>query len=333
MKIYNTKTRKKDEFIPIAPPKVTMYNCGLTVYDYAHIGNLRSFTMADCIRRSLELLGYEVLQVQNFTDVGHLTTDGDTGEDKLEKGAKRIGKTVWDVAQYYIDAALVDFNKMNFLPPQFRPRATDHINEQINMISKLFEHGYAYETSSAVYYDTSKFPNYGILSGQKQDEKLSKVREEVIEDNEKRNHADFRLWQKAIGEHASHSMKWESPWGTGFPGWHIECSAMAQKYLGDTIDIHTGGVDHIPVHHTNEIAQSEGSTGKPFANYWYHNEFLQVDGKKMSKSLGNFFTLSDLEEKGYSAMDLRYFFYSANFRKIQNFTFEALDFSKTSYSN
>lgn len=330
MKIYNTKTRKKEIFTPINPSEVTMYNCGLTVYDYAHIGNLRSFTMADCIRRSLEFLGYNVKQVQNFTDVGHLVSDGDVGEDKLQKGAKRTGKTVYEVAQFYIDAAMKDFASMNFLEPQYRPRATEHIVEQIEMIEKLFDKGYAYETSTAVYFDTLKFEEYGLLTGQKLSDKLTKSREEVVEDSEKRNPSDFRLWQKTVGENANHSMKWESPWGEGFPGWHIECSAMARKYLGDTIDIHTGGVDHIPVHHTNEIAQSECANGTTFANYWYHNEFLQVDGKKMSKSLGNFYTLSQLEEKGYTAMDLRYFYYSANFRKMQNFTFEALDFAKVS---
>lgn len=331
MKIYNSLTRKKEEFVPLNNDLVTIYNCGLTVYDYAHIGNLRSFTMADIIRRSIEFIGYKVCQVQNFTDVGHLTTDGDSGDDKLEKGALRTGKTVWEVAQFYIDAAMKDFSSMNFIEPEYRPRATDNIKEQIEMISKLFSNGYAYETSNAVYFDTLKFKDYGKLTGQNLEDKMKTVREEVKDDPEKRNPYDFRLWQKAIGEHSNHSMKWESPWGIGFPGWHIECSAMAIKYLGETIDIHTGGVDHIPVHHTNEIAQSEGATDKNFANYWCHNEFLQVDGKKMSKSLGNFFTLSQLQEKGYSPMHLKYFFYSANFRKIQNFTFEGLDFAKVSY--
>lgn len=331
LKIYNTLTRKREEFKPINTDVVTMYNCGLTVYDFAHIGNLRSFTMADCIRRSLEFLGYNVKQVQNFTDVGHLVSDGDDGEDKMEKGAKKIGKTVWEVAQYYIDAALLDFHKMNFEEPEIRPKATDNIPEQIAMIAHLFDNGYAYDTSSAVYFDTAKFKDYGILTGQNLNDKLTGVRGEVMVDEEKKNPADFRLWQKAIGENANHSMQWDSPWGRGFPGWHLECSAMAQKFLGDTIDIHTGGVDHIPVHHTNEIAQSEGTTHKHFVNYWYHNEFLLVDNKKMSKSLGNFYTLSQLEELGFSPMHLRYFYYTANFRKIQNFSIAGMESAKVAY--
>jgi len=335
LKIFNTLSRTKEEFKPINPSEVTMYNCGLTVYFYAHIGNLRAYTMGDSMRRSLEFLGYKVKQVQNFTDVGHMTlteeqklkvglqevNDTDNGEDRMEKAAKKEGKTVWEVAQFYIDSAMKDYTEMNFEEPFSRPRATEYIKEQIDMIKVLLDKGYAYITPSAIYFDTSKSDGYGELTGQNLNEKLVGFREDVEKDDNKRNPSDFRLWQLDQGDHA---MKWESPWGEGFPGWHIECSAMSKALLGETIDIHTGGMDNMPVHHVNEIAQSEAVNEKKFVNYWYHNEFLTVDGKKMSKSLGNAYTLTDLKEKGFDAMDLRYLYFLVNFRMKQNFTFEAL---------
>lgn len=263
-------------------------------------------------------------------------TDAEDGLDRMEKAAKREGKTVWDVAEFYINAVDKDCELMNFLVPTDRPRATNYIKEQIEMILELEKRGFTYDSSEAVYFDTEKYEefvnnnpelnllNYGGLTGQKLSDKKTAVREEVNEDKNKKNPADFRLWQKIVGNNSEHSMKWESPWGVGFPGWHIECSAMSRSLLGETIDIHTGGVDHIPVHHTDEIAQSEGCSLKPFAKYWIHNEFILVDGKKMSKSLGNFYTLNDLIEKGFEPMDLRYYYLTANFRKSQNVTLEEL---------
>jgi cysteinyl-tRNA synthetase len=348
LKIYNTATRKKEEFVPINPTEITMYNCGLTVYDRAQIGNLRAYTMADTIRRGLEFLGYNVKQVQNFTDVGHLTfteeqkqalkqqtdiTDSETGIDRMEKAAKKTGMTVWEVAQYYIDLAMKDFAEMNFEEPFARPRATDYIEEQKDLIKTLLEKDLAYITETAIYFDTAKFPNYGELTGQKLSEKKVGVREEVEIDPTKRNPFDFRLWQL---DQKDHAMQWDFEYEgknlRGFPGWHLECSAMIHKILGHPIDIHTGGVDHISVHHTNEIAQSEGAWGHPFVKYWMHNEFLQVDGRKMGKSLGNAYNLDDIKdikEKGFSAMDLRYFYLTASFRFQQNLTWEALEAAKS----
>lgn len=341
LKIYNTPKRRKEVFIPTSSERVTMYNCGLTVYEKAHIGNLRAYTMADIIRRSLEFLGYKVIQVQNFTDVGHETlteeqkskiksdieiTDTDCGIDRLEKTAKKTGLTVWEVAEFYIKEALKDFNEMNFLEPHYRPRATEHIPEQIDLIKKLLKKGFAYFTNSAIYYDISKFERYWDFAGQKPEEKKIGVREELEIDPEKKNPYDFRLWQF---NRPDHTMQWDFWWEgknyRGYPGWHIECSAMAHKYLGNPIDIHTGGIDHIQIHHPNEIAQSEPIYGKPFVKYWYHNAFITVDGKKMGKSLGNAYNLDEIKNKGYHALDLRYFYLTADFRKPQNFTWDALE--------
>lgn len=345
LKIYNTATRKKEEFKPKNPEEVTMYNCGLTVYDRPHIGNLRAYTMADIMRRSLEYLGYQVKQVQNFTDVGHETlteeqkakiqgeievTDTDEGIDRMEKAARKEGLTPWQVADHYIDLAMKDFHDMNFLEPFKRPRATEHIPEQIDLIKKLLEKGYAYITNSAIYYDTSKFPEYWEFTGQKPEDKKVAVRSEIETDTEKKHPSDFRLWQF---NRPDHTMQWDFEWQgknyRGYPGWHIECSAMANKYLGNPIDIHTGGADHIPVHHPNEIAQSEPIFGKPFVSYWYHNSFLNVDNKRMGKSLGNAYTLDDLKQKGFESLDLRYFYLTADFRKPQNFTWEALESARS----
>jgi cysteinyl-tRNA synthetase len=315
IKLYNTLTKKKENFTPIIEGEVKMYHCGPTVYDFVHIGNLFAFTFDDLLRRMFEYQGYKVTQVMNVTDVGHLTSDDDAGEDKMAKGARRTGKTVWEVAQFYTDAFLEDSAKMNLLPPHIRPYATKHVQEMIDLITVLVDKGMAYVTPTAVYFDVSKFPEYTKLSGQKLDENIQKAREEIVEDVTKKNWYDFRLWQL---DQPDHAMQWESPWGKGFPGWHIECSAMSMKYLGETFDIHTGGVDHIPVHHTNEIAQSEGATGKQFSKYWMHNQFILVDNEKMSKSKGNFYNLRDLEMKGFEPLALRLLFLQSTDRTQQH---------------
>lgn len=331
--LTNTLTRKKEVFKPLEDGKVGLYSCGPTVYFYAHIGNLRAFTFADILRRTLLMNGYEVKHVMNITDVGHLVGDGDEGEDKLEKGAKRDGKTAWEIAQFYTDAFMRDMAKLNILTPDELPRATDHIEEQIQMIEDLEANGYTYKTSDGIYFDTSRLENYGRLSGQNIDEKEEGARIGV--NAEKKNLSDFALWKLSVpkGAHPElaegsarqkRHMEWESPWGTGFPGWHIECSAMSTAYLGTRFDIHTGGIDHIPVHHENEIAQTEGAFGTLEANYWLHNEFVQIDGGKMSKSLGNAYALHELEERGFDPLAFRYFVLGASYRSSINFTFEAL---------
>ncbi|MDA0208537.1 MAG: cysteine--tRNA ligase [bacterium] len=328
--LTNTLTRKKEAFTPIESGKVGLYSCGPTVYYYAHIGNLRAFTFADILRRTLMMNGYEVMHVMNITDVGHLVGDGDDGEDKLEKGAKRDGKTAWEIAQFYTDAFMRDMAKLNILTPNKLPRATEHIEEQIQMIEDLEKNGYAYRTSDGVYFDTSKLETYGRLSGQKIDEKEEGARIGIH--SEKKNLSDFALWKLSVpGAHSEHAegskrqMEWESPWGVGFPGWHIECSAMSTAYLGHTFDIHTGGIDHIPVHHENELAQTEGAFGTLQAKYWLHNEFVQIDGGKMSKSLGNAYALHELEERGFDPLAFRYFVLGAHYRSSINFTFDALE--------
>ncbi len=328
--LYNTKTRSKELFVPITQGEVKMYNCGPTVYDYVHIGNMLAFTFDDLLRRMFEYNGYNVTQVMNITDVGHLISDDDDGEDKMDKGAKRTGKTVWEVAQFYTDAFLEDAHKMNLLSPTVLPYATNHIQEMIDLITVLINKGFAYITPTAVYFDVSKFPDYTKLSGQKLDANIQKSRDEIVEDPTKKNWFDFRLWQL---DQPEHTMQWESPWGKGFPGWHIECSAMSMKYLGEKMDIHTGGVDHIPVHHTNEIAQSESATGNEYSVYWMHNQFVLVDSEKMSKSKGNFYNLRDLEKKGFEALSLRLLFLQSKYREQLNFTLEALEASQSSLQN
>lgn len=323
IRFFNTLTKKKEIFKPLGR-KVTMYNCGLTVYDYAHIGNLRAYAFVDLLRRWLEWKGYKVKQVMNFTDVGHMTQDevlaSDVGEDKMETAARREHKIVWDIADFYIKAFLEDSKKMNFLEPYVRPQATKHIKEMLEIIKLLIERGYAYETPSGVYFDVSRFKNYGKLSGNTI-ERLKEGAGGRVEFNpHKRNQFDFALW---IND-PNHLMKWNSPYGTGYPGWHIECSAMSMKYLGKTLDIHTGGVDNIFPHHECEIAQSEGATGKPFVRYWMHTSHLLVNGQKMAKSLGNFFTLRDLLEKGYNPKAIRFLLLSAHYRTQLNFTEDGL---------
>ncbi len=326
MKLYNSLTKKVEEFTPINPPHVGMYTCGITAYDYAHIGHGRKYTMDDILRRTLMSLGYEVKHVQNVTDVGHLVSDSDAGEDKLEKGAKKQNKTVWEVADFFTRDFYEQMDKLNILRPNIICKATDNIPEQIELIKKIIANGYGYDTPEAVYFDTAKFKDYGKLFGQRLSEKKTAVRAEVQEGEYKKNPADFALWFKRIGRFRDHTMHWDSPWGDGFPGWHIECSAMSMKYLGEQFDIHTGGIDHLPIHHPNEIAQSEAATGKhPFVKYWVHYAFLTVDGIKMSKSLGNFYTINDVIKKNFDPIALRYFYLTAHYKKPLNFTWEALE--------
>jgi cysteinyl-tRNA synthetase len=324
LRIYNTKSRTIEEFIPIKADVVSMYTCGPTVYDYTHIGHMRKYIGDDILRRTLSLLGYNVRHVMNITDVGHLTDDGDTGEDKFEKGARKEGKTVWDIANFYTEYFHTTMQAVNVLPPDIECRATDHIAQMITLVQKLIEKGYAYETDTAVYFDVLKDPTYGELSKQKIDEKTVASREDIVVDSNKKHPADFVLWFKRVGNHKDHTMHWPSPWGDGFPGWHIECSAMSMEYLGETIDIHTGGIDHIPVHHENEIAQSECATGKDFVHYWVHHDFLLVDGEKMSKSKNNFYTIDDIVSHSINPLAARILFMQTNYRKSLNFTWESL---------
>ena len=279
LNLYNTLSRKKEEFEPIDGKKVTMYSCGPTVYSYAHIGNMRTYIFMDLLRRVLKYDGYKIKGVMNITDVGHLQSDADEGEDKMEKAAKKEKKTPWEIADYYTKVFFDDLNKLNIGKPEIIAKATEHIDDMIKYVEKLIEKGYAYETSDGIYYDISKFPNYGQLSRLNLEDQIAGARVEV--NPEKRNPYDFAVWKKAPKEHI---MQWPSPWGMGYPGWHIECSAMSIKYLGQHFDIHTGGVDHIPVHHENEIAQNEAITGKKSVNYWCHGEFMLVNNGKMSKS-------------------------------------------------
>ena len=323
LKVYNSLTRRKTDVIPVNEDGVVrMYTCGPTVYYYAHIGNLRSYLFMDFLRRVLKFNSYKLLGVMNITDVGHLTSDEDTGDDKMEVSAKKENKSVYEIAQHYTDFFMKDCARLNIDMPEHVVKATDHIKEMIEIVVGLQEKGYAYEISDGIYFDTSKFPDYGYLSGQT--DKQAGARIEVNE--EKRNPEDFALWKK-VSE--NHLMKWESPWGLGCPGWHIECSAMSLKYLGDHFDIHTGGIDHLPVHHENEIAQNDCYIGRRVVETWMHGEFLQVDGGKMGKSLGNLYTIDELIERGYSPLDYRYFCLNTHYHKKLNFTFDGLSAAKT----
>ncbi len=327
--LTNTLSRQKEKFLPITPPNVGMYTCGMTVYDFAHIGHGRKYVIDDVLKRVLTTSGYKVKHVQNVTDVGHLASDADEGEDKMEKGAFKYGKTVWEIAEYYTKNFYESMDKLNIIRPDVICKATDHIEDQINLIKKILENGYGYDTPEAVYFDVTKFSEYGKSFGQKLEDKQVAVRSEVKTGEYKKHPADFTLWFKRIGRFSDHTMHWDSPWGDGFPGWHIECSAMSMKYLGEQFDIHTGGEDHISIHHPNEIAQSEAGTGKkPFAKYWLHTAFLMVDGKKMSKSLGNFYTVADIEKKGFDPLALRYLYLGAHYRDPLNFTWESLSASQ-----
>lgn len=331
LKIYNTLGHKLEEFKPIEPGKVKMYYCGPTVYWTQHIGNLRGSTCADSVFRVLKYLGYEVKYVRNYTDVGHLVSDGDEGEDKMEKGAKREGLSPKEIAQKYIDIYEQDTERLNILDPTIKALATEHVEEMKKMVETLLEKGFVYTTDLAVYFDVSKFKDYTKLSGQDLEKQQKGAGTGDVEDPQKKHPTDFALWFFKAGNHSNAIQTWPSNFqsslvenGQGFPGWHIECSAMSKKHLGDTIDIHMGGVEHIPIHHTNEIAQSESANGVKFANYWLHNEHLLVDSKKMSKSEGTSYVLQDIIDKGYNPLALRYFFLQANYRSKQNFTWEAL---------
>lgn len=325
--IYNTLTNRKEEFKPIHPGKVGMYTCGPTVYGYIHIGNIRAYTNADILRRYLEYAGYEVRHIKNITDVGHLTDDdlaqGDSGEDKLIKKALSEKKTPQEIADFYESYFRSVENEMHILPAQYFPRATAHVPQMIKIIEGLIEKGYAYEKNGNVFFDISKFKDYGKLSGNTLEN--LKVGARLEEHPDKKNPWDFALWLKAPEEHL---MKWKSPWGIGYPGWHIECSAMSTEYLGETIDIHTGGEDNIFPHHEAEIAQTECFTGKQFVNYWFHGGMLQEKGEKMSKSKGNLYLIEDIKKKGYTAMDLRMLLISSHYKSSLNFSWDAMDQAK-----
>lgn len=343
IRLFNTKGHKIQEFVPLEDNKVRMYTCGPTVYASQHIGNMRPYVTWDILRRVLETDGFEVTQVMNVTDVGHLFEEGEEarlGEDKLEHAAALSGRTARDIAKFYTDEFLGFIDELNIRRPAHLVKATDHIEEQISLIKTLEDRGFTYTIDDGVYFDASKFPNYGELSGGKSGLKAG-ARVEMV--SGKKNPTDFVLW-KFSPKGGRRQMEWESPWGKGFPGWHIECSAMSMKYLGGafennnfrsersrTIDIHTGGIDHIPVHHSNEIAQSEAATGREFVRFWIHNEFVLVDSKKMSKSLGNVYTLEDIKKRGFNPLALRYLFLTAHYRDPLNFTWEALSAAQTAY--
>jgi cysteinyl-tRNA synthetase len=332
LQFFDTYTRGNKPFVPSDTTKgfVGLYSCGPTVYAFPHIGNLRAYVFSDTLRRVLEYNGYSVKQVINITDVGHLTSDADEGEDKIALQAIKTGKTAWEIAEFFTEAFRRDLDSLNIEKPHVLSKATDHISEQIALIKKLEERGFAYRTSDGVYFDTLKFPDYGHMA--RLQSRGLKAGARVAFNPEKHDLTDFALW-KFSPTNQKRQMEWQSPWGIGFPGWHIECSAMSMKYLGETIDIHTGGIDHIPVHHTNEIAQSEAATGKQFVRYWLHCAFLLVDGQKMSKSLGNLFTLDDLMARGYDPMIFRYLLHTVHYRKQINFTWESLAAAKSALSS
>ncbi|MCK5617523.1 cysteine--tRNA ligase, partial [Candidatus Pacearchaeota archaeon] len=327
--LYNTMARQKMLFEPIDPTEVKLYTCGPTVYNYAHIGNLRTYIFEDLLRRALGWNGYQVNHVMNITDVGHLTSDADEGEDKMAKGAAREKMTVWEISEKYAQAFLEDMDRLNLLMPHIKPKATDHIEEMIKQIKELETNGLTYVGENGnVYFDTSKLPDYGKMAQLEKQELQAGARIEV--DKNKKNPHDFVLWF-VESKHGDQEMQWESKWGKGFPGWHIECSAMSMKYFGNQMDIHCGGIDHIPVHHTNEIAQAEGATNvKPWVNYWMHGNFLVLkDRAKMAKSGENFLTLKGLIDKGYDPLDYRYFCLQAHYRKELAFDWNGLDAAKT----
>ena len=326
MKIYfyNTLSKEKQEFQPLKGKEVRMYTCGPTVYYFAHIGNLRAYLFMDTLRRVLKYNGYTLKHVMNITDVGHLVSDADEGEDKMLKAARRENKKPYEIANFYMNAFLKDIDKLNIDKPEIIARATEHIDVMEQYVKKIIENGYTYQTEDTIYFDTSKLKNYGILSGKKVEEQKAGAR--VDFDNNKKNISDFALWIKAP---ENHIMKWDTFFGKCYPGWHLECSAMGYKYLGEEFDIHTGGIDHIPIHHENEIAQAQGFCGKIPARFWMHVNFLTVNGGKMSKSLNNLYTLEDLKEKGYEPLTYRMFNFTSNYRNKINFTWEAMDAAKT----
>ncbi len=327
IKLYNTLARKKEIFEPLKKGYVGIYSCGPTVYWYQHIGNLRTYIFSDILKRIFLYNKYKVKHIINVTDVGHLTSDSDTGEDKIERAAKKEGKTAKEIADHYLKIFQEDFRKLNIIPPEKWPKATEHIKEQIELIKKLEEKGFTYRTNDGIYFDTSKFKEYG---------KLARLKKEGIKAGkrialgEKRNNTDFALW-KFSENPGLRQQEWNSPWGLGFPGWHIECSAMSMKYLGEEFDIHTGGQDHIQIHHTNEIAQSEAATGKPFVRYWLHGAWLLFKGRKVSKSMGGLYTISELENLGFNPLDFRYLCLTTHYRKPLSFMLENLKTAKNSY--
>ncbi len=327
LKFYNTLTRKKEVFKPIYDKKVGIYTCGPTVYWYQHIGNLRSYIFSDVLKKVLLFNGYEVKHVMNVTDVGHLTSDADEGEDKMERAAAKEGKTAKEIANYYWKVFRDDLKKLNITEPTVWCKATEHIKEQIDLIKRLEKKGYTYRTGDGIYFDTSKFEDYGKLARLKKEGLEAGKR---IELKDKKNITDFALW-KFSEKPGVRQQEWDSPWGVGFPGWHIECSAMSMKHLGEHFDIHTGGIDHIPVHHTNEIAQSEAATGKKFVNYWMHGAFLTSKGEKVSKSKGGLYTISELEELGFKPLAYRYFVFTAHYRMPLDFSLDGLRHAQNSY--
>jgi cysteinyl-tRNA synthetase len=321
MKLYNTVSREIEEIVPLHDSEVTVYTCGPTVYDYPHIGNWFTFIRYDLLVRTLKASGLDPKWVLNITDVGHLVSDADEGEDKLEKGAKREGKTAWDVATFYSDYFVQGLERLHISQPSFMPKATEHIPEQIELIKKLEEKGYTYIINDGVYYDTSKFEGYAAFARLDLDDQQAGAR--VAYNQQKRNPSDFALW-KFSPKDMKRDMEWDSPWGKGFPGWHLECSAMCIKYLGETIDIHAGGIDHVPVHHTNEIAQSEAVSGKRFANYWMHANHITIEGEKISKSLGNTITLEEIEKQGISLEAFRLHVFESHYRSQSKFSWDSL---------
>lgn len=322
VKLFNTLGRQLQEFRPLAPGKVGFYGCGPTVYNYAHIGNIRAYVFHDCLVRALRYLGYEVTHVMNITDVGHLSGDVDTGEDKMVRSARERGESVLEVARFYTDAFFRDCERMNIQRPSVVCKATEHIDDMIALIRRIEARGFTYAAGGNLYFDVTKFPSYGELALLKLDELKAGARIEI--DENKRNPADFALWFTR-SKFENQALVWDSPWGRGYPGWHIECSAMSMKYLGEQFDIHAGGIDHIAIHHTNEIAQSEAATGRKWVNYWLHNEYLVMANGKMSKSSGGFLTLQSLIDSGYEALDYRYFLLGAHYRSQLQFSNESMD--------
>ncbi|MBQ3436121.1 MAG: cysteine--tRNA ligase [Bacilli bacterium] len=330
MKIYNTLTKKIDEFIPNEEGKVTMYTCGPTVYNYAHIGNLRTYISEDILQKTLEYIGYDVNRCMNITDVGHLVSDGDEGEDKMAVASRREKKSALEIASFYTDAFMKDIEKLNIKKPAIISKATDNIDEYIKVIEKLINDGYAYVADGNVYFDTTKYKDYYKLSNRNPLEQQAAIRDDVEIDKAKKNVNDFGLWF-TNSKFNDQELKWDSPWGVGYPGWHIECSCISLKYLGEKLDIHCGAVDAIFPHHTNEIAQSECFLGHKWCNYWVHMEFLNDKSGKMSKSKGEFLTLSLLEEKGYTPLEYRFFCLNSHYRNVLEFSYETMDSSKTAY--
>lgn len=323
IELFNTKGREKQVFEPLKEGQMKMYSCGPTVYDYVHIGNLRAYLLSDIVRRTFEYAGYKVLQVMNFTDFGHLTSDEDEGEDKMMKALRREGKeltmeNMFALATTYIDAYQKDREAMNILKPHIMPRASEHVRGQMAYVETLLHKDYAYKTSDGVYFDTEKFPEYGVLGGS-----ASEEHSRVGVSSEKKNPRDFAVWK------FNNEMGWDAPWGKGFPGWHVECTAMSTHYLGRTFDVHTGGIDNVPIHHNNEIAQAEAANEKPYVRYWLHNEHVSVDSRRIGKSEGNAITLKQFSDRGISAIAYRYWLLTGHYRQKVNFTWEAVEAAQT----